>query len=79
MWRVSVGVLELLVGLRPFDHVHEVECMGGSFDFRDALVLQFGTAVGQDVARLSRDQKPCACTWVSVVSAANWAVSMDWW
>ena len=24
IWHASVGVLELLVGMRPFDHVHEI-------------------------------------------------------
>ena len=60
--RVSVGVLEPWAGLRPFDRVHETERAGGSSDFRDALVLQFGTVAARDGVLLSRNQKPCACT-----------------
>jgi len=60
MWRVSAGVFEQpLVGLRPFGHAR-AECAGGGFDFRNAVVLRFGTVVAQDVVQLSRDQKSCA-------------------
>jgi len=59
MWRVSAGVLGLLVGLRLFDRAHEAEYTG-TFDPRDGLVLRFEMVVAQDEVWLSRDQKPCA-------------------
>ena len=76
MWRVSAGVLEPLVGLRHFDHDHEVEC---TFVSRDGLVLRFEMVVVQDEVCSSRDQKSCARSQVSVSSVAHWAVSMDRW
>lgn len=59
--RVSVGALEPLVDVRPFDPIQEAEHTGGSSDFQDALVFWFGMMVSHDAARLSRDQKPCTC------------------
>jgi len=46
MWRVSAGVSEPLVGLRLFDHAHEADRAGGTFDPLDGLVLRFEMEVG---------------------------------
>jgi len=70
MWRVSAGVLEPLVGLRPFDHAREAKY--AAFDPRDGLVLRFGVRVAQGYIWLSRGQKPCVRSWVSVGSVAHW-------